>query len=103
MSPQSSKSTLLFQPEAASLNDIAEQPLQAKATITESELNAFKGKVLKATELKSPEALLPGLIGEYCGGANFDIPSLRRIDPAVSFQWNWGQPAWPEWKEGKLP
>jgi len=72
------------------------QAAEARAKKAESELTALKGNVLKAIELRSVGALQPGLIGEYCSGSNFDIPSLRRIDPAVSFQWNWGQPAWPD-------
>ncbi len=59
-------------------------------------MNAIKGKVLRAAPVRTPAALRPGLIGEYFGGANFEIPCLRKIDPAVSFQWKWGAPAWPD-------
>lgn len=69
---------------------------EARAKAAESELTAIKGKALKAANVRNPGALQPGLIGEYYGGANFEIPSLRRIDPQIEFQWNWGQPAWPD-------
>ncbi len=72
------------------------QAAEARARKAESELTALKGNVLTAKELKSAHALQPGLIGEYYGGSNFEIPSLCRIDPLVSFQWNWGQQAWPD-------
>jgi len=41
-----------------------------------------------------PESLRPGLLGEYCHGMAFELPALRRIDPAIAFQWGEG-PAWP--------
>ena len=71
-----------------------ERVAQARAKAVESELLALKAKAQKSSEVKHPEALRPGLIGEYYAGANFDIPSLRRIDPGVSFQWNAVAPAW---------
>jgi predicted Ser/Thr protein kinase len=69
---------------------------EARARAAENELTALKGKVIKAVVLRNPDALRPGLIGEYYGGANFEIPCLRRIDPEVDFHWNLGQPAWPD-------
>ncbi|HLY73752.1 MAG TPA: protein kinase [Planctomycetota bacterium] len=74
----------------------AQRAAEARAKAAERELSLMKGKIHKARELKNPETLRPGLVGEYFAGANFDIPSLRRIDPAISFHWNWGVPAWPD-------
>jgi len=74
----------------------AERAAEARAKAAERELSAIKGKIFRALDLPHPEALRPGLAGEYYAGANFDIPSLRRIDPAISFHWNWGEPAWPD-------
>jgi serine/threonine protein kinase len=74
----------------------SERAAEARAKAAERELSAIKGKVFKALELPHPESLRPGLVGEYFAGANFDIPSLRRIDPAISFHWNWGVPIWPD-------
>jgi WD40 repeat protein/serine/threonine protein kinase len=38
--------------------------------------------------------LKPGLIAEYCSGTAFEIPLLRKIDPAINFRWGEGAP-WP--------
>jgi len=74
----------------------AQQALEERAKAAEAELQALKAKVVKAVEVRESGNLRPGLIGEYYGGANFDIPSLRRIDPGVQFQWKAGTPAWPD-------
>jgi predicted Ser/Thr protein kinase len=42
--------------------------------------------------VRSGAPLRPGLIGEYYYGANFESLALRRIDPAVSFEWGEGPP-----------
>jgi tetratricopeptide (TPR) repeat protein len=46
---------------------------------------------LKALPL-NPAQLKPGLIAEYCAGVAFEIPVLRKIDPAINFHWGDGPP-----------
>ena len=58
-------------------------------------LEAMKPTLLKAVEVRNAHLLKPGLIGEYFGGCNFEIPSLRRIDPEVRLAWKPG-PVWPD-------
>jgi len=65
-----------------------------KLKAAERELQAMKSQQLKPVDIKNPSALRPGLIGEYFGGVNFDIPSLRRIDPEIKFSVKSGQ-SWP--------
>jgi predicted Ser/Thr protein kinase/tetratricopeptide (TPR) repeat protein len=43
---------------------------------------------------RSGAPLRPGLVGEYYYGADFEVLALRRVDPAVSFEWGEGPP-WP--------
>jgi serine/threonine protein kinase len=72
----------------------AQQALEDRAKAAEAELQALKAKRVKAVEVRDPASLKPGLIGEYYGGANFDMPLLRRIDFEPVIQWKWGVPAW---------
>jgi serine/threonine protein kinase len=57
-------------------------------------LEALKPPLMKPVEVKD-HLLKPGVIGEYYGGANFDYPCLRKIDPEIRFYWR-ERLAWPD-------
>jgi len=53
----------------------------------------MKGQLQKAFVHPDPRSHRPGAVAEYWSGTNFDIPCVRRIVPAVSFQ---GKESWPD-------
>lgn len=71
------------------------EKLEERAKALERELESMKPPLMKAVEARNAALLRPGLAAEYCWGTNFDIVTLRKVDPEISFHWK-GGPPWPE-------
>jgi serine/threonine protein kinase len=80
---------------------IQEENLRAerdRLEATRRHLESLQPSYMKPVEVKE-YLLKPGLIGEYFGGCNFEMLSLRRIDSEPRFSWKQG-PSVPVWPEG---
>jgi serine/threonine protein kinase len=68
---------------------------EERAKAAERELDAIRAPLMKAAEVKNSALLKPGLVGEFFGGANFEMLLQRKIDPEPKVSWKPG-PMWPD-------
>jgi len=69
--------------------------LEAQRREAEARLKAMQGRAMAASAVPNLRGLRAGVIGEYFGGTNFEMLSLRRVDREIGFPAAAGA-AWPE-------